>query len=238
MAERRMFSKSIVSSGKFLRMPASARLLYYDLGMAADDDGVVEAYPIMVQTRATEDDLRVLISKGYVTLLNEDLVAYITNWHDNNTIRADRYKPSIYKDLIVQLVPAGIPSGNQVTTKRQPSGNQRYTQVSIGKDSIDKDNIINIDTNNNIDIKRRTSFVPPTVDEVKAYVKEKGYHVDADNFVDFYTSKGWMVGKNKMKDWKAAVRTWNNKDKKNFSVLCTNDRQDQISYNEDEDPFF
>lgn len=51
-------------------------------------------------------------------------------------------------------------------------------------------------------------FVPPSVDEVKAYCEEKGYSVDPDQFVDFYESKGWMVGKSKMKDWKASVRTW------------------------------
>ena len=51
-------------------------------------------------------------------------------------------------------------------------------------------------------------FIPPTSDDVRKYILEKGYNVDADKFVDFYESKGWMVGKNKMKDWKASVRTW------------------------------
>lgn len=51
-------------------------------------------------------------------------------------------------------------------------------------------------------------FSPPTVDAVAEYVREKGYHVNADRFVAFYEQKGWMVGKNRMKDWKAAVRNW------------------------------
>lgn len=51
-------------------------------------------------------------------------------------------------------------------------------------------------------------FIPPTVDEVAAYCQERGNGLDPEAFVDFYTSKGWMVGKNPMKDWKAAVRTW------------------------------
>lgn len=58
-------------------------------------------------------------------------------------------------------------------------------------------------------------FSPPTVDEVRAYCTEKGYTVDADRFVDYYTSNGWRVGKNPMKDWKAAVRTWNGKEQPN-----------------------
>lgn len=51
-------------------------------------------------------------------------------------------------------------------------------------------------------------FIPPTVDEVAAYCQERGNGLDPEAFVDFYASKGWMVGKNPMKDWKAAVRTW------------------------------
>ena len=51
-------------------------------------------------------------------------------------------------------------------------------------------------------------FTPPTPDQVREYIAEKGYSVDAEKFVDFYESKGWFVGKNKMKDWKAAVRNW------------------------------
>ena len=56
--------------------------------------------------------------------------------------------------------------------------------------------------------KEPTRFAPPTVEEVREYAKENGYDVDADRFVDFYASKGWLVGKNKMKDWRAAVRNW------------------------------
>lgn len=54
----------------------------------------------------------------------------------------------------------------------------------------------------------RKRFTPPTVEEVREYVREKGYHVDPETFVDFYASKGWLVGKSPMKDWRAAVRTW------------------------------
>ena len=71
-------------------------------------------------------------------------------------------------------------------------------------------NNINIDNtnnniNNNISGKR---FKPPTVDEVKAYCIERQNNVDAARFIDYYTANGWKVGKNTMKDWKAAVRTW------------------------------
>lgn len=57
-------------------------------------------------------------------------------------------------------------------------------------------------------------FVPPTPDEVRTYCKERNNSVDPSRFVDFYAAKGWMVGKNKMRDWKAAVRTWEGKEVK------------------------
>lgn len=59
----------------------------------------------------------------------------------------------------------------------------------------------------------RKRFVPPTVPMVAAYCEEKGYHVDAERFVDYYTANGWRVGKNPMRDWRATVRTWASKEK-------------------------
>jgi hypothetical protein len=161
--------------------------------MYADDDGVVEAFSVMRQTSATEDDLRVLVSKGFVTVLNEDLVSLITDWNTNNFIRSDRYHPSIYKDLVLQLTD-GIPSDNQVATIGIP----RLGKDSIGKDSLDKDSIG----------KSNKRFTPPTVEEVEDYINEKGYNIDAHKFVDYYTANGWRVGKSPMKDWRAAVRNW------------------------------
>ena len=85
-----MFSKRIVESARFLKMPPSTQNLYFHLGLNADDDGVVEGYNVMMQTGATEDDLKLLVAKGFVTVLNDDLVTYINDWRENNRIRADR----------------------------------------------------------------------------------------------------------------------------------------------------
>ena len=54
----------------------------------------------------------------------------------------------------------------------------------------------------------RRRFVPPSVEQVAAYCRERGNSIDPDAFVNYYTSKGWTVGRSPMKDWKAAVRTW------------------------------
>lgn len=126
-----MFAKAIVNSARFLTMPPSSRLLYYDLGMSADDDGIVEAFTVLRMTGAAEDDLKLLITKGFITLLNDELVCHIADWSLNNQIRKDRYKPSIYQDLLSASV-----NGNQRSTDGQPNGNKRSTEDSIGKDSI------------------------------------------------------------------------------------------------------
>lgn len=131
MAERRMFAKSIIGSARFLRMPSTSRLLYYDLGMQADDDGIVEAFSVMRATGATEDDLRVLASKGFVTVLNEDLVTYIADWNTNNQIRRDRYHRSIYADLLVKIGDGGISA-----PAWQPMVNQLATESSLVKSSL------------------------------------------------------------------------------------------------------
>jgi len=60
--------------------------------------------------------------------------------------------------------------------------------------------------------KESKRFTPPALEDVKAYISEKGYRVDAESFISFYESKDWMIGKNKMKDWRAAVRTWAKRD--------------------------
>ena len=74
------------------------------------------------------------------------------------------------------------------------------------KSSYDKDKDKDKDKDESIARARR--FTPPTLDDVLAYIRERGSDVDPQRFLDFYASKGWMVGKNPMKDWKAAVRTW------------------------------
>lgn len=144
MAERRMFAKAVINSARFLRMPQSTRLLYYDLGMAADDDGIVEAFTVIRTTGAAEDDLKVLVSKGFVTILNEDLVSYIVDWKRNNYIQKDRYAPSVYAELLVKIkhdetLNSGVnqPLSNSDTERIQDVYTPD-TQVSIDKVSIDK----------------------------------------------------------------------------------------------------
>jgi len=81
------------------------------------------------------------------------------------------------------------------------------------KMSTDNSNI-NINNINLTDSNKKALFKKPTLDEVKNYCILRKNNIDAEAFIDFYESKNWMVGKNKMKDWKASVRTWERRDKK------------------------
>ena len=90
-----MFSKTITNSGKFLKMPSSSRLLYYDLGMNADDDGYTEWFTVVKMTGSTEQDLQVLHANGFVKIFDEN-VLIILDWKENNYLRPDRYTPSKY----------------------------------------------------------------------------------------------------------------------------------------------
>ena len=197
MAERRMFAKSIVLSDAFLDMPLSARCLYFTLGMFADDDGFVGSPKgIMRQCGASQDDMKILLEKRFV-LGFESGVIVIKHWRINNYLRSDRYQSTTYLEEKESLV---LDEKNAYTEKDKCVGIPSIGIPSIGKDSIVKDSI-----DNNIGGKK---FTPPTVEEVKEYCKERNNTVDPETFINFYESKGWFVGKNKMKDWKAAVRTW------------------------------
>lgn len=84
------------------------------------------------------------------------------------------------------------------------------------KENLKENNInINNKENNNINIIIKESFKKPTIEEIKAYCLERHNNIDAEHFYDFYESKAWMIGKNKMKDWKACVRTWEQRNKPN-----------------------
>lgn len=125
----------------------------------------------------------------------------------------------------------GAPVGNQNARKQPKTIKNNLPKQSIEttennlKQPIDSEKTNNINKNKNInknininikeEIKaeteegtKRKRFIPPSLEEVTAYCKERNNSVNPESFIDFYASKGWYIGKNKMKDWKAAVRTW------------------------------
>ena len=202
MAERRMFAKTIVTSDAFLDMPPTARCLYFTLGMFADDDGFVNnPKSIMRQSGATLDDMNILIAKKFV-LNFESGVIVIKHWRIHNYIQSDRYHETKYKEELNSLTLDENKAYTLANTEVEALDTECIHDVSIvdtevrlgkSKDRLGKDS------------KR---FTPPTLEEVEDYINEKGYNIRASKFIDYYTSNGWRVGRNPMKDWKAAVRSW------------------------------
>jgi hypothetical protein len=84
---------------------------------------------------------------------------------------------------------------------------------SVTKPLQNRNETVPPETETETETERKGRFAPPSISEVSEYIKEKGYSIDPQQFVDFYAAKGWMVGSNKMKDWKASVRTWVNRDR-------------------------
>lgn len=216
MAERRMFAKTIIDSDAFLDMPLSTQALYFHLSMRADDDGFINN-PKKIQRMigCSDDDLKLLLVKKFI-LAFESGVVVIKHWKIHNYLRTDRYKETVYKEEKALLkikennaytfsdtaqLTAGIPDGYQMDTNGIPDGYQMDTQVRLGKDRLGKDRL----DKSGAPQKR---FTPPTLEEVKAYIQERGSNVDAEHWYAHYEANGWRVGRNPMKNWKQAVITW------------------------------
>lgn len=216
MAERRMFTKKITESDAFLDMPSSTQCLYFHLNMSADDDGFVNN-PKRIQrlVGATDDDFKLLVAKSFVILFDSGIIV-IKHWKMHNYIQSDRYKPT---DYIEEKSMLGLKKNKSYTLSEIEMDTKCIQDVSLGKDRLGKDSI---DKDNNIIVdkpqEKVKKFVPPTVEEVKNYCDERNNGIDAEAFVAFYDSKGWMIGKNKMKSWKSAVITWEKSRKGNINA--------------------
>lgn len=205
MAERRMFAKTIIDSDAFLDMPLSTQALYFHLSMRGDDDGFINN-PKRIQRLigASDDDLKLLCAKNFIIPFETGIVV-IKHWKIHNYIQKDRYKPTVYAEERGQLTVKSN-GAYSLDTECIQDGYSLETQVSIGKESIGK-------------VKQKGRFAPPTREELQQYITENNYNVDADAFIDFYTSCGWVIGKNKpMKDWKSTVRNWHRREHKPAKV--------------------
>ena len=195
-----MFAKTIIDSDAFIDMPISARLLYYDLSMRADDDGFVNApKKIMKFVGASNDDMNILIARKFVIAFDNGVVV-IKHWRIHNYIRKDTYNETPYLEQKAMLE---LDEKNAYRLKNMPSQlsvDEPSTQVRLGKVSIG-----NIKENN---IKEKKKFSKPSLEELQSYISEKHLNVDAQHFIDYYESNGWKVGRNPMKDWKATCRRW------------------------------
>lgn len=202
MADRRMFSKSIIDSDLFLDMPQSAQCLYFHLAMRADDDGFVNA-PRKIQRMigASEDDCRLLVSKQFLIPFETGVVV-IRHWRIHNYIQKDRYKETMYQSEKSTLEQDSSGAYQLLDTACIQAVSKMDNQVRLGKVSLVEDSLVE-------DKSKRKRFTPPSVAEVRVYCEERKNGIDPDDFVDYYEARGWKYGQGKpVVDWKAAVRTW------------------------------
>lgn len=256
-----MFARTIVESDAFLDMPLSAQALYLHLGMNADDWGFVNnPRSIRRMCGASEDDLRLLVSKKFLLAFASG-AAVIKSWWVNNYVKSDRRRDTRYQEELATLYldenksytlkdtgvrpadmfkrgtkvdPVCIQSGSNLEPEWTQTGSKVEPQVRLGKDRLGEStsNSSRVDTQPNPKgfgacapeqpkKRRAKKFVKPSIPEVAEYadgfIKSKNLRLTgetfrAERFVSWYDSNGWKVGKNPMKDWKGAVRTWIFKD--------------------------
>ena len=143
MAQRRMLSMQIIDTDKFIQMPVTTRLLYYDYCMRADDDGFIGSpHKILKMIGCSEDDYKLLILKGYIIPF-DDGICVIKHWRIHNYIRKDRYNETQFKEQKDSLVlenntyeykeeNVGMTGGLPFDT---PTGATGKVRLELGKDN-------------------------------------------------------------------------------------------------------
>lgn len=197
----RIIKESIHTSEDVNMMTDFQFRLWVSLITYVDDFGRGDARPAIIKgscfplrDRITNKDieaaLRALAGIGCVSLYEVDGKPYLyfPTWESHQTVRNQKSKyPAPAEGQQLQAIESNC---------KQLKANVPVIQSESESNPNPKEGV------------RAARFTPPTVDEVREYCRERGNSVDAERFVDFYTAKGWKVGKSPMKDWKAAVRTW------------------------------
>lgn len=202
----RILKESICTSDNIDQLSAFQETVFYRLIVNCDDFGRMDARPKILASKLfplkdiraaqIEDALRALTSAELVTLYTVDGKPFLqmNTWERHQQKRATNSK-----------YPA--PSGGVISTDINCNQLQSDDSKCPRETRIE-----NRETRNDIreasDNTRAKNFAPPSVEEVAAYCKERQNGIDARRFVSYYEARGWMLGKNKMKDWRAAVRTW------------------------------
>ena len=244
MAERRMMSKSVIETDAFMDMPFSTQALYFHLLLRADDDGFIKSpKAIMRFINARDDDMKLLIAKQYVLAFDSGVIV-IKHWKIHNYIRSDRYKKTdcieaqqvkltgdneytIRQNGMSVGTPSGIPDGRQVVAE---AVDEMDTQVRLGKDSIEIDSIGDKSPKTPAKTSRKRAFTPPTLEEINAYILERGIHnVPAKAFFDYYEAGDWHDAKgNKVKSWKQKLLTWSRHENGNTKAVKSTSNEDRL----------
>lgn len=182
---------------------------------------------------SSDDELKVLIAKQYI-LPFESGVVVIKHWRIHNYIQKDRYHPSECPEKSLVKAEKGKPYELLDTECIQDGniGKVRLGKSSLGKVSVEDMDGVSDDTPpmGAKPHKPRKQFVPPTLEEVEAYMSEKGYHnFNAKQFVDYYESGNWrMSNGKKVSDWKRCCTTWEYSNKRRSSTPKENNAASKL----------
>lgn len=205
----RIIKESICTSENIDQLSAFNETVFYRLIVNVDDYGRIDARPKLlaaklfplkdIRAAQIEEALRKLTSAELVTIYIVDGKPFLqmNTWDRHQTIRAKRSK--------CPPPESGVQADENIC-KQMHADASRCSRNPIQSES---------ESESNPKERGRTAsrFVPPSIEDVTAYCKERGNRVSAQTFIDFYTAKGWRVGNNPMKDWRAAIRTWEQRDR-------------------------
>lgn len=199
----RILKESICTSETIQKLSDFQETFFYRLIVNCDDYGRMDARPAILKARLyplrerltlreIQSALRALADAGCVEVYEIDGKPYLRlpSWEVHQQIRAKKSKFPAPDGTCKHLI------ADDSKCPRNPIQSESERESEYGKEKTPKG------------VQKKTLFHPPELSEVAAYCRERGNGVDAAKFHDFYASKGWMVGKNRMQDWKAAVRTW------------------------------
>ena len=182
--KRRSFSREFLLSDEFMKLSVRSRWLYFCLVLAADDEGFVSSPDLEIhRSQSTAKEMQELLKSGFVHIF-ETGPALILHWYLHSSLRQDRYRETAFQQekALVELGPDKVYTPKQAKKAAKPKAEPQKQESK--------------------------QFVKPTLDEVRSFIREKGFSVDADAWYAHYESNGWMVGKNKMKSWQASINYW------------------------------
>lgn len=208
MAQRRMFSRKITETDRFLEMPLSSQALYFHLNMGADDEGFIDKAKTIQRTiGASDDDMKLLIAKGFLIPFDSGVVV-IRHWRIHNYIQSDRFQSTLYQSEKAQLE-----YDKSKTASLKPIENciqnvsKMETQVRLSKGSLDKDSLTTYPTvsdneEEDIPYKEIISYLNekanrnyrPNIQKNKTLIKARwseGFRLDDFKHVIDTTVKDW-----------------------------------------------
>lgn len=196
MAEKRAFTKKVTESDAFLDMPLSSQCLYFHLNMNADDDGFINnPKKVMRMIGASEDDLKILISKRFLLVFEQYGLLLVKHWWLHNILKSDRYKETEYLEA-KELV--SIKQNRSYTLKDGTNMGPKRDLNKIESKTIES----------NTDIKTKSSKTP-TLEEIRDYCHKRNNNVDPDYFYEYYKEGGWRDKSGQpVKNWKQKIITW------------------------------